>query len=312
MENYIDYITVENSFIDTGYIIPNNWNGVEIWVTAVWLWNKKFDLLNFPVVSVVCNRPAERAPNIWLAYGFENKNPMVFSMDHNLYWYRFNISQDNEKTYIWPWSALPDSQVLIERYKFWKWTEENPILYDLFENKNIIIGDPIDYWGTGFKLAGLTIKLDWNLVLNLKSCLDDLGNECLYDEISQNYIYPKLTTSDAMIKTIVMTGWRQELPISDGIEKDKITNRIIEVNAYEDGYAAKYDELCLSADEDNYEWIEISDYTPDKQINWYGIADFIELKPRWTLILPRNRQIAALNRPMVKWHRWDLLRIVVR
>jgi hypothetical protein len=60
-----------------------------------------------------------------------------------------------------------------------------------------------------------------------------------------------------------------------------------------------YDSLCITADQDNSQSIFVSDYSEDKQENSNTELDYIELTPRGELHLPWNREISALNRPMV-------------
>ena len=115
-----------------------------------------------------------------------------------------------------------------------------------------------------------------------------------------------------MLATIVMTGEWQELPIDLGIEKEKLADRITEKTGAVDGFGALYDSLCITASEDNVEAVIISDYTENNQTNDWTRADFIELRPKARLELPWSKQVQALNRPMVLWNRWDVLRIVAR
>jgi hypothetical protein len=56
----------------------------------------------------------------------------------------------------------------------------------------------------------------------------------------------------------------------------------------------------------------ISDYTEANQTNDGNIADFIQLNPKWELQLPWNRQLQALNRPMVMWQAGDVIKVVAR
>lgn len=105
---------------------------------------------------------------------------------------------------------------------------------------------------------------------------------------------------------------RMELPIDIWIEKEKIEDRIIDKERYTDWYAALYDSLCITAWEDNWWSILVSDYTENNQVNDWTRADFIELAPRWRIELPRNRSIQALNRPMVMWQSWDIIKVVAR
>ena len=115
-----------------------------------------------------------------------------------------------------------------------------------------------------------------------------------------------------MIATFVMTGDWFELPIDLGIEKQKIEDRITEKNGVVDGFGALYDSLCLTADQDNQGPILVSDYTEDNQTNDWNRADFIELQPSGELILPRNRQVQAFNRPLVQGQAWDVIKVVAR
>lgn len=115
-----------------------------------------------------------------------------------------------------------------------------------------------------------------------------------------------------MIATFVMTGEWIELPISAGIEKSKIEDRITEKNSVVDGFGALYDSICITADEDNGASILVSDYTEDNQVNDWTRADFIELNPSAELHLPWNKQIQAYNRPFVMWQAWDVIKVVAR
>ena len=105
---------------------------------------------------------------------------------------------------------------------------------------------------------------------------------------------------------------RMELPIDIWIEKQKIDDRIIDKEKYTDWYAALYDSLCITADEDNAWPVLVSDYTESNQTNDWTRADFIQLNPKWELQLPRNRSIQALNRPMVMWQSGDVVKVVAR
>lgn len=115
-----------------------------------------------------------------------------------------------------------------------------------------------------------------------------------------------------MLKTITMSGSRFELPIDIWIEKEKIENRIIDKNAFNDWYAAAFNEIALTADIMNEEAILISDYTADKQTITPTSVDYIALKPGASIVIPRNRQITALNRILACWTDWDLLMIAAR
>ena len=103
-----------------------------------------------------------------------------------------------------------------------------------------------------------------------------------------------------------------ELPIDIGIEKEKIENRIIEKNAFNDGYASAYNEIALTADIMNTEAILISDYTSDKQEVTNNSVDYIALKPWASIVIPWNRQIQALNRLLACGTDGDLLMIAAR
>lgn len=103
-----------------------------------------------------------------------------------------------------------------------------------------------------------------------------------------------------------------ELPIDIGIEKEKIEDRIIDKERYTDWFAALYDSLCITADEDNAGPVLISDYTESNQTNDGTRADFIELNPKGEIQLPRSRSIQALNRPMVQGATWDVIKVVAR
>lgn len=115
-----------------------------------------------------------------------------------------------------------------------------------------------------------------------------------------------------MIATIVMTWEWQELPIDIGIEKTKLADRITAKDRITDSFWALYDSLCITADKDNAEAVLVSDYTELNQVNDGNIADFIELYPWWELHLPWNRQVQALNRPLVMGQAWDVIKVVAR
>lgn len=115
-----------------------------------------------------------------------------------------------------------------------------------------------------------------------------------------------------MIATIVMTWQRQELPIDIGTEVSKLQDRITPNDKITDSFWALYDSLCITAWEDNQWTILVSDYTEQNQTNDGNVADFIELNPKGRLELPRNRHLQALNRPMVMWQAWDVIKVVAR
>lgn len=115
-----------------------------------------------------------------------------------------------------------------------------------------------------------------------------------------------------MIATIVMTWDWQELPIDIGIERQKLANRMTANDKAVDWYWALYDSLCLTASEDNVGTILVSDYTDENQTNDWTQADWVELWPKGRIELPRSKQVQALNRPMVMWTAWDILKVVAR
>ena len=115
-----------------------------------------------------------------------------------------------------------------------------------------------------------------------------------------------------MIATIVMTWSWQELPIDVGTEVKKLSDRFTAGDKITDSFGALYEGLCITAWEDNAGSILVSDYTEANQVNDGNIADFIELNPKGELQLPRNRQLQALNRPMVMWQAWDIVKVVAR
>lgn len=115
-----------------------------------------------------------------------------------------------------------------------------------------------------------------------------------------------------MIATIVMTWDWQELPIDIWAEIKKLSDRITDQNWLADGYWALYDSICITAGEDNAGTVLVSDYTEENQTNDWNVADFIELNPKWRIELPWNRQIQALNRPMVMGQAWDILKVIAR
>lgn len=103
-----------------------------------------------------------------------------------------------------------------------------------------------------------------------------------------------------------------ELPIDLWTETTKLADRYTPWDKITDSFGALYDSLCITAWEDNEGSILVSDYTEANQVNDGTVADYIELWPKWRLELPRNRQLQALNRPMVMWQAWDILKIVAR
>lgn len=115
-----------------------------------------------------------------------------------------------------------------------------------------------------------------------------------------------------MIATIVMTWEWQELPIDLGTEVSKLQDRITAWDKITNSYWALYDGLCITAWEDNAGTVLVSDYTEANQENDGTKADFIELAPKGRIELPRNRQLQALNRPMVMGQAWDVLKVVAR
>lgn len=313
MVNYVDYVTIENSFLDPQFFLGYDWDSYKIsfqidlpncqgnylrwewWAWSIywewyyedfyqngsWVfdWNMKKDNLSF-----FCFYSETRGEN-------EQQEPTRY-LEYQAKDYVGHIGPH----WIRDWEKVKYNNLYWNRMSWWK----------------LIIGDLNIDWP--YDIGEIKIEVDWELLVDLKPCLSQFWEPYFRDEVRNLIIYPYWygPSTTSMIKTVVMTWDRQELPIDDWIGKNKIANRIIEVNKYTDWYAACYDEISISADEDNLEWIEVSDYTIENQINQGWVADFIELKPRWTLVLPRNRQISALNRPLVKGHRWDLLRIVVR
>ena len=115
-----------------------------------------------------------------------------------------------------------------------------------------------------------------------------------------------------MIATFVMNWSRMELPIDIGTEVEKLSDRFTPNDKITDSFGALYDSLCITAWDDNWWSIIISDYTEDNQTNDWTRADYIELTPSGRIELPRNRAIQALNRPMVMWQSWDILKVVAR
>jgi len=115
-----------------------------------------------------------------------------------------------------------------------------------------------------------------------------------------------------MIATIVMTGSWQELPIDIGTDIEKLSDRFTPNDKITNSFWALYDSLCITADQDNQGAVLISDYTEANQTNDGNIADFIQLNPKGELQLPWNRQLQALNRPMVMWQAGDVIKVVAR
>lgn len=103
-----------------------------------------------------------------------------------------------------------------------------------------------------------------------------------------------------------------ELPIDLWTETAKLADRYTPGDAITDSFGALYDSLCITADEDNAWPILVSDYTENNQTNDWTRADFIQLNPKWELQLPWNRQLQALNRPMVMWQSGDVVKVVAR
>lgn len=109
-----------------------------------------------------------------------------------------------------------------------------------------------------------------------------------------------------------MTGSWQELPIDIGTDIEKLSDRFTPNDKITNSFWALYDSLCITADQDNQGAVLISDYTEANQTNDGNIADFIQLNPKGELQLPRNRQLQALNRPMVMWQAGDVIKVVAR
>jgi len=117
-----------------------------------------------------------------------------------------------------------------------------------------------------------------------------------------------------MLRTVVMTWEWQELPVDIGSEVEKLEGRITPENkdAITNSFWALYDSLCITADGLNVDPVLVSDYLEAHQTSTGWVVDFIKLKPSGRLELPRNRQIQALNRPMVLGTAWDIVMIVAR
>lgn len=109
-----------------------------------------------------------------------------------------------------------------------------------------------------------------------------------------------------------MTGSWQELPIDIGTDIEKLSDRFTANDKITNSFWALYDSLCITADQDNQGAILVSDYTEANQTNDGNVADFIQLNPKGELQLPWNRQLQALNRPMVMWQAGDVIKVVAR
>ena len=115
-----------------------------------------------------------------------------------------------------------------------------------------------------------------------------------------------------MIKTVIMTGSWQELPVDIWTEITKLSDRYTPNDQITDSFGALYDSLAITASEDNVWSILVSDYTASNQETSGNVVDYIELAPKAEMVLPRNKQLQALNRPMVMWQSGDILKIVAR
>lgn len=109
-----------------------------------------------------------------------------------------------------------------------------------------------------------------------------------------------------------MTWDWQELPIDIWIEKKKLADRITEKTWAVDGFGALYDSICITAWEDNAWPVLVSDYTEENQTNDGTQADYIELLPKGRIEIPWSKQVQALNRPMVMWQAWDVVKVIAR
>lgn len=330
MVNYTDYITLNNQRIDTWYDFNNIWDSIEVTLKVWFVEDKTKDVVlinehgspgwtNPCCIQLWCEWINTLYSSYYYYYQPQDNYLLgvsggLWSPKEMIAW----VSQDDNTTYLYSYIdgnlISHMNQPTLQRYKVYSGGERYwRTFWNFLPEGRFYIWSLLRSWEWNtFNFYYFKLKINGDLVVDLKACLDEEWNPAVYDEINQTYIQLWNRYTNSMIKTVVMSWDRQELPIDDWIERNKIWNRIIEVNKYTDWYAAKYDEICISADEDNIEWIEVSDYTIENQVNQGGVADFIELKPRWMLVLPWNKQIAALNRPIVKWHRWDLLRIVVR
>ena len=307
MVNYIANVELlPHDYLDPEITLDDNWNNYDIVINDYHVENRDSNNIVFE-----CEGDAWYYWTTEFGRAITNGVTLGIQVQDSYHVYEWYYESNNNWNYKWnvlwdeTWQSELDDPV---HWKYKNFTYQDPRTLTRWKltiwSKNNLI--PATIWE-------IQIKIDDVLVADLKPCYDTDWVQCFYDDVRWRYFYLnnyKITNS--MIKTVVMTWHWQVLPIQDGIDKDKIQNRIIEINKYDDWYAAKYDEISISADEDNLEWIEVSDYTIENQTNQWWVADFIELKPRWTLVLPRNRQISALNRPLVKGHKWDLLRIVVR
>jgi len=116
-----------------------------------------------------------------------------------------------------------------------------------------------------------------------------------------------------MLKTFVMTWERMELPIDLWMEKRKLEDRIDPKDKWTtDSMGSMFDGLCITADIDNAQPVLVSDYSEENQENENGVADYIALNPSGELHLPWNREISALNRPLVMGQAWDIIKVVAR
>lgn len=115
-----------------------------------------------------------------------------------------------------------------------------------------------------------------------------------------------------MIATIVMNWSWQEIPVSYGTEIEKLAWRYTPNDDITDAYGAIFNSIALTASEDNSGPILISDYLEANQTTTGNVIDYIELQPSGELVLPWHDRISALNKPMVMWQNWDILKIVAR
>ena len=330
MVNYVDYITIDNEYIDTGYKIINDWMSFDIsarvWVTENTSPSATFNLFNHPLFHIIIDKMDQQHPWDWriLTPVLYSDNNQWFTGDtlfrvypYNAYRLEISIDQTNNTSVIRRLYNRLARQNLIEPCKFYTGTDDNPNLQYAFYEKNVYIGES-EYIGVPwyvFLFYWLTIKKDGVVELDLKPCLDEEWVECVYDTVSQRYIYPfnpAPTPSDSMIRTVVLTWEWQELPVNDWIDISKLLDRTTPNDRIIDWYAAKYDSLCITAWEYNWCPVLVSDYTEAMQENTEYRKDYVTLLPRWRIELPRDRQIQALNRPMVKWNAWDIVKVAVR
>jgi len=115
-----------------------------------------------------------------------------------------------------------------------------------------------------------------------------------------------------MIRTEVMTWSRKEIVVNAGTEIEKISDRITAKHSCTDGYGAIFEGICISCPSENLDSVFVSDYTEAKQDNTEDHTDFIELKPWGTIVLPRNREIQALNQPLLMGVAGDVVSIIAR